>query len=68
MQPLKRPIGRPVTAVIASTGDKRKRYLKLTDEQRTTVGRYASEHGTANAIRYFTGDFPPDSLKGVQLS
>ena len=48
--------------------------MKLTDEQRATIGRYASEHDTANAIRPFTGDFPPDSLKdstirmGVQLS
>ena len=55
---------REVTAVIASTGSKRKQYLKLTDEHRATIGRYASEHGTASA----------DSLKestirmGVQLS
>ena len=35
---------REVTAVIASTGGKRKRYLKLTDEQRATIGHYASEH------------------------
>ena len=65
---------REVTAIIASTGGKRKRYLKLTDEQRSTIGRYALEHGTTNVIRHFTGDFPPDSLKestirmGVQLS
>ena len=55
---------REVTAVIASTGGKHKQYLKLTDKHRATIGRYASEHGTANA----------DSLKestirmGVQLS
>ena len=48
---------REETAVIASTGNKRKRYLRLTDEQRATIGRYASEHGTANAIRPFTGVF-----------
>ena len=52
-----------VTAVIASTGGKRKPYLKLTDKQRATIGRYAVEHGTVNAIRRFKGDFPQDSLK-----
>ena len=40
-----------VTAVTASTGGKRKRYLKLIDEQWATIGCYAAEHGTANAIR-----------------
>ena len=44
-----------VTAVIASTGSKRKPYLKLTDKQRATIGRYAAEHGTVNAIRRFKG-------------
>ena len=33
-----------VTAVIANTGGKRKPYLKLTDEQRATIGKYAAEH------------------------
>ena len=47
-----------VSAVIASTGGKRQPYLKLTDEQRATIWRYAAEHGTVNAIRRFKGDFP----------
>ena len=50
-----------VTAVIADTGGKRKLYLKLTDEQWATIGRYAAEHGTVNAIRRFARDFPKDS-------
>ena len=40
-----------VTAVIAGTGVKRQPYLKLTDEQRATIGCYAAEHSTVNAIR-----------------
>ena len=60
---------RELTAVIASTGGKRKRYLKLTDEQRTTIGRYASEHGTCSQRNsLFYRRFSTDSLKGVQLS
>ena len=31
-----------VTVVIAGTGGKRQPYLKLTDEQRATIGRYAA--------------------------
>ena len=56
-------VNKEVTAVIASTGGKRKRYLKLTDEQRATIGHYAAEHGIAKVIHHFIGDFPPDSLK-----
>ena len=52
-----------VTAVIARAGGKSQPYLKFTDEQRATIGCYAAEHGTVNAIRYFKGDFPIDSLK-----
>ena len=52
-----------VTAVIVSTGSKCQPYLKLTDEQRATIGRYAAEHGTVNAICCFKGGFPKDSLK-----
>ena len=51
------------TAVIVGTGGKRQPYLKLTDEQQATIGRYAAEHGTVNAICHFKGDFPKDSLK-----
>ena len=51
------------TAVIAGIGSKHQPYLKLTDEQRATIGRYAAEHGTVNVIRHFKGDFPKDSLK-----
>ena len=47
-----------VTAVIAGTGGKHQTYLKLTDEQCATIGRYAAEHGIVNVIRHFKGDFP----------
>ena len=46
-----------VTAVIAGTGGKHQPYLKLADEQRATIGHYAAEYGTVNAIRCFKGDF-----------
>ena len=42
-----------VTAVIAGTGSKRQRYLKLTDEHRVTIEHYAVERGTVNTIRRF---------------
>ena len=45
-----------VTAIIAGTGGKRHPYLKLTDEQQATIGCYAAEHGTVNAIRCFKED------------
>ena len=45
---------------MAGTGGKRQPYLKLTDEQRDTIGRYAAEYGTVNTIRHFKGDFPKD--------
>ena len=54
-----------VTTINVSIGSKRKPYLKLTDEQRATIGHYAMEHGTVNAIRHFKGDFPQDSLGKV---
>ena len=46
-----------VTAVIAGTGGKRQPYLKMTNEQRATIGRYAAEHGIVNVIRCFKGIF-----------
>ena len=55
-----------VIAVIASTGGKRQPYLKLTDEQRATIGRCAAEHGTVNAICHFKGDFGIFSQIAIQ--
>ena len=49
--------------LVAGTDGKRQPYLKLTDEQRATIGCYAAEHGTVNVICHFKGDFPKDSLK-----
>ena len=43
----------PLAAVIASTGGKRKRYLKLTDGQQATIGCYAAKYGTVNMICHF---------------
>ena len=37
--------------------------MKFTYEQQATIGHYAAERGTVNAIRHFKGDFPKDSLK-----
>ena len=36
--------------------------VKLIDEQRAIIGRYAAEHGTVNAIRHFERDFPSFTL------
>ena len=47
-----------VISVIANTGSKCKPYLKLTNKQRATVGRYATEHDTVNTISHFKGKFP----------
>ena len=43
--------------MLVATGGKCQPYLKLTDEQQATIGRYAAEHGTVNAICHFKGDF-----------
>ena len=56
-----------VIAAIAGTGSKRQPYLKLTDEQRATIGHYAAEHGTGNVIRRFKGDFSKDSYKESKI-
>ena len=37
--------------------------MKLIDEQQVTIGCYAAERGTVNAICRFARDFPKDSLK-----
>ena len=37
---------------------KRLPYLKVTAEQKATLGKYAAEHGIINAIRHFSPDFP----------
>ena len=42
---------------------KRSPYLKVTAEQRATIGKYASEHDIINAIRHFLPDFPEGALK-----
>ena len=37
--------------------------MKVTAEQKATIGKYAAEHGIVNAIRHFVPDFPEGSLK-----
>ena len=50
-------VNKEVTAVIAGTGSKHQPYFKLTDDQQATIGCYAAEQGTVNAICRFKGDF-----------
>ena len=38
-------------------------YLKVTPEMKAKVGKYAAENGIVSAIRKFSQQFPPDSLK-----
>ena len=52
-----------VSNVITDSGGKRNPYLKLTPEQKATIGKYAAENGIVSAIRHFKGEFPGDSLK-----
>ena len=37
--------------------------MKVTAEQKATIGKYAAEHGFVNAIRHFVPDFPEGALK-----
>ena len=41
-----------VTTVIVDAGGKYKPYLKLTPEQKATIGRYTAENGIVNAIHH----------------
>ena len=41
-----------VTTIIADVGGKLKPYLKLTPEQKATIGRYAAENGIVNAMSF----------------
>ena len=42
---------------------KRSSYLKVTAEQKATLGKYAAEHGIVNAMCHFSPDFPEGALK-----
>ena len=42
---------------------KKSPYLKVTAEQKATLGKYATKHGIVNAIRHFSPDFPEGALK-----
>jgi len=42
-----------VTTVVTNTGGKQKPYVKLTPEQKATIGRYAAENGIVNTICHF---------------
>ena len=42
---------------------KQSTYLKVTAEQKATMGKYTAEHGIINAIRHFTAKFPEGALK-----
>ena len=41
---------------------KRKAYTAFTIEQKATIGKYASEHGNAAAVKNYKADF-----EGIQL-
>ena len=42
---------------------KRALHLKVTPEMKAKVGKYTAENGIVSAIRKFSQQFPPDSLK-----
>ena len=52
-----------VTAVLFTDPAKRQSYLKILSEQKAFIARYAANHGIVNAIRWFSKDFPENSLK-----
>ena len=57
-------LNKEVVAVVNSgTMGKRSPYLKVTTEQKATIGKYAAEHGIINAIRHFVVEFPKGVLK-----
>ena len=51
------------TLVNSGTLGKRSIYLKVTAEQKVTMGKYAAEHGIIIVIRHFTAEFPEGALK-----
>ena len=48
--------------VQAKRPGKRKTYTAFTTEQRATIGKYASEHGNAAAVKKFKADFEGGQL------
>ena len=58
-----RPANDEVTAAVESSSGKRSVYLKLNDEQRATIGKYAAQHGIVKAIHHFAKDFKDEPLK-----
>ena len=52
-----------VALVNSGTMGKRSPYLKVTTEQKATIGKYAAEHGIINAIHHFVAEFPKGALK-----
>jgi len=48
-----------VIALITESRDKKRGlHLIVSLEQKARIGKYAADHGTTNAIRHFTMDFP----------
>ena len=52
-----------VMAVEATEGRKRKLYKKISDSLSAQIGRYALENGNAAAVRHFTRNLIPASVK-----
>lgn len=56
-------LSKDVVALInSSTMGKRSPYLKVTVEQKTTIGKYAAEHSIINVMRHFVAKFPKGAL------
>ena len=49
--------------IVKCKDGKKASYLKVTPEMKAKVGKYAAENGIVSAIRKFSQQFPPDSLK-----
>ena len=49
--------------IVKCKGRKRASYLKVTAEMKAKVGKYTAENGIVSAMRKFSQQFPPDSLK-----
>ena len=49
--------------VSSALKEKRSPYIKVTQDQKAVVGKYAADHGVINAIRRYQPDFPADVLK-----
>jgi len=42
--------------LVEEQGKSRGEYLKLTLTEKATIGKYASDHGVASAVREFKGE------------